>query len=128
MTDTMKRWLVMSVLGLALYWAAFMIGWVGIIIDGDSTGISYGVFAIAGVGLMSMSWTPEWGRWLCDHGVPLLLGLLGTLVGFMTALSGMVLDDSALKMQGVDSALTTTITGLVVHLYLLVTLKVVHKQ
>ncbi len=49
-----------------------------------------------------------------------MLGLLGTVAGFMIAITGAVEGDTALKFAGVSTALSTTAVGIVAHLYLLV--------
>lgn len=94
------------------------------IFDGDPTGIVWVVAAVTGAGALAAFWAPSWLAWLCEHGVTLMLGLLGTVVGFMSAIAGAVSGDDAAKMDGVTTALTTTIAGMVSHLFLIVLEKV----
>lgn len=69
--------------------------------------------ALAGARRAILIWTIE--AQICPT-----LGLLGTVIGFMAALSGIVDDVSAAKMAGVETALVTTAAGMIVHLWLLV--------
>ena len=59
--------------------------------------------------------------WTLEHQIAPSLGLLGTVLGFAVALGGISGDITADKLAGVNTALNTTITGLMCHLWLLVT-------
>jgi len=84
-------------------------------VSADSTGL---VFIIATITIAGgLGW---WRDWLCEQGITLLIGLLGTIIGFWMALSGVVTGAEDLKLDGLGTALSTTVCGLVTHFYLLV--------
>lgn len=98
-------------------WAAvYLYGDLGRIYAGDHTGLAWAITAAA---LLWFTPFARWRRWACDHGVLLMLGLLGTLIGFSEALLGAQGSDQALVLSGVSTALYTTLVGLVLHLYLI---------
>jgi hypothetical protein len=120
----LSRWIVLATIAAALVFAASLEGWTTRIITSDSTGIVWVVAVAFVLGFVSLLRGPAVADWMCDHGVTLMLGLLGTLVGFMAALTGAVDGDTAQKFSGVNSALVTTVAGLVAHMYLLLATRV----
>ncbi len=78
------------------------------------TALVAGVGAIGVVGVAIRRWSLV--AYLKDN-LP-TLGLLGTVVGFSMAVAGLSGDDFELKFLGLDTALNTTIAGLVGSLWL----------
>ena len=106
-------------IGVAADWQADLIR---PLFDQDTTHITY---VIAGLtAALGTTYRTKWTPWTVKHGVLLMFGLLGTVVGFMMALSGVTAGVDLTKMTGVTTALTTTIVGIVCHLYLLVLVRV----
>ena len=116
-----------QLVALSLILGAFFLGWPQAIWHADATHISAGIAAITVAASISAGFarTREWLPWVVDNGVTLLLGLLGTVLGFMAAVQGMASADVAAKMGGVSTSNATTVAGLVCHLYLLVLARVV---
>lgn len=98
-------------------------GYVGGVVQpiyaGDSTGIVWGISGLALMGTVLARWRRGVLRFLCSEGVTMTLGLLGTVLGFIAALSGVVSGDEILKLDGVRTALFTTAAGIVGHLWLM---------
>ena len=113
------RWLVCVTVALALLAVGVLTGVVQNALLLDQTGIVWVVVTIGIVGSISARWKPSLNDWFCEHGMPLMFGLLGTVVGFMAAITGVIADDQLAKMAGVDTALSTTAVGLVTHICLL---------
>ncbi len=78
------------------------------------TAMIAGVAALGVAGVAVRRWTLV--AYLKDN-LP-TLGLLGTVVGFSMAVAGLSGDDFELKFLGLDTALNTTIAGLVGSLWL----------
>lgn len=104
---------------LAALGAAAIMGWPQDLAAADSTRLVYVIGAVVIVG--GFGW---WRDWLCEQGIVLMIGLLGTIIGFWLALSGVLSGTEELKLQGLGTALSTTIVGLVGHFYLLITEKI----
>jgi hypothetical protein len=104
---------------LALLGAAVTTGLAQEAFASDATGLVWMVTAITLLGTFAAFEAPSWLTWICDHGLTLLFGLLGTVVGFMAALHGIVSGDEVAKLAGVATALSTTAVGMVSHLYLI---------
>lgn len=103
-----------TVLGLVA--AGCVVGMVQPLFIGDSTYLTYGIVGIA----VFLTFSASLRDWCCEHGITLLLGLLGTVIGFSMALQGVEASDQVMKMNGVQTALNTTIVGLTSHLYLII--------
>ncbi len=116
----MARWFVCMTVTTALLIVAWMNGFLGEVLLSDQTGIVWIVIAICMFGAISSNWFPFFNDWVLEHGLTLMVGLLGTVVGFTIAINGAVTNDVAIKLSGVDTALTTTAVGIVTHIYLLV--------
>ncbi len=106
----MRFW-VLNVTGLALFIAGWLHGAVASVFLNDQTGMTLGIAVvfIIGLGLASQ------GFWAGAEYVSLILptlGLLGTVIGFSMALTGVVGDDIVIRDIGVNTALNTTIVGL----------------
>lgn len=87
----------------------------------DQTGIVYLILVIGLIGTATSA-APRWRHWLhwlCNEGVALLFGLLGTVVGFTTSLYALAEGNPTATLDGLRTALSTTAVGLVVHVYLL---------
>lgn len=113
------RPLVVVVTAAALVTAALTTGLAQEAFAADSTGIVWLVTAVTLLGTLAAFSGPSWLTWICDHGLTLLFGLLGTVVGFLAALQGIVSGDEVAKLAGVSTALSTTAVGMVCHLYLI---------
>lgn len=111
-----KRTAVFFIAVLGLISAGLVLGWVQPIFYNDSTYLTYAIVAV----LLFLTFFESWQEWAREHGLTLLLGLLGTVIGFSTALTGVVETDPDLKQKGVETALNTTIVGLLGHLYLII--------
>lgn len=106
---------------------ALALALVGLHIDGvlvpyiaaDRTGIILAVAAVAVLATALARWRRKFMVWVIDQQVCPTLGLLGTVLGFTLALSGVAGDVSADKLAGVHMALNTTGAGLLAHLWLL---------
>lgn len=89
-------------------------------IEADQTGIVLGLMALIGVcTALSRIWR-KLIIWVIDHQICPTFGLLGTVIGFMATLEGVVGDITAAKLSGVETALVTTVTGLLAHIWLLI--------
>jgi hypothetical protein len=117
--ERFSRWIVLAALAAGLVYAAALAGWLQHVIVADGTGIVWGTMGLAGLTFATAAWTSEFIDWACEHGLTLLLGLLGTLTGFMAALSGVTDGDIVQKLAGIETALSTTVVGLVCHLWLI---------
>ena len=121
------RWLVFQGAALGLLSAGVYAGVVQRALFADQTGIVWVLIALACVASCATRWRYLFSDWIVEHGLLILLGLLGTVVGFMQAITGVLADDSIVKMAGVDTALSTTAVGLVAHIYLLIMQRAMRK-
>ena len=108
--------IVIPIVAVALMAAGLITGVVQPVYEGDTTYITYAATVVAMIG----TFWPTMRNWIVEHGLTLMLGFLGTVWGFWGALEGLATDDDIAKVDGVATALTTTIVGLIAHLYLLV--------
>ena len=128
-------WAIQSVAALALV-AAWWQGWLTEYVLMDRTGISQAIALLGIVGSVYMlgAWRARWShdydqhlsvvRTLASYAVN--AGLLGTLVGFMVALSGVVTVSGASELktmvgalvEGMQIAIGTSIVGCIVALFL----------
>jgi hypothetical protein len=104
---------IICVVGLVA--AGIFSGVVQPVFENDKTYITYFISTIT----VFVSFMPSIRDWLCDNAIILFLGLLGTILGFSLAISGISDDDIVTKIDGVSTALNTTIVGIVGHLYLI---------
>lgn len=115
----MRAAVLATVLAGAL--AALQIGGVlGPFIEDDATGIVLGLIALAAFCTALSGYWRKALVWVVENQVCPTLGLLGTVIGFMMTLEGITGDVTAAKMAGVSTALVTTATGMIAHLWLLV--------
>ena len=114
------RWVICATVTLALISAGILGGIVQRALFSDQTGIVWLVVGLGIMGSISSRWFPALNDWLCEHGMSLMLGLLGTVIGFMGAIIGATTGDVTAKLVAVETALSTTMVGLVVHMYLLI--------
>ncbi len=120
------RFLSINAAGTALLGAAWLRGWIDPIFVGDSTGLTV-LIAAAGLRLGMASYIAPI-RQIANSLV--LLGLIGTVVGFIIALSGVdpdtVSDVNAISpmvstlLSGMAVALNTTLVGAALNLWLTV--------
>lgn len=129
----LSYWTIQSIAALALV-AAYWQGWIDDYVLYDRTGISQAIvgLGVAGSVFMFFAWRSKWGyeshigvvKTLGSYSVN--LGLLGTLIGFMVALSGIVTVAGAAEMKamvgslvdGMTIAIGTSIVGCIVALFL----------
>lgn len=146
------RLLILNLIGVVAFVAAWQKGWVSAVLDGDSTGMVYGIAGLFIVGMVSLliraakvtaglnalkrlelrstnstkflekaAHLEDIPNWLT------VLGLLGTVIGIMIALSGIDLNSLAtpegtkkalaVLMEGMRVAFCTTIAGGVLGLW-----------
>lgn len=117
--------LVLTAIGLVALAGFF--GLVELTLAADSTGIAWVILILGALcTLLARRWRALL-TWTCDQGVAVTLGLLGTVIGFMNALSGIAAGDDATKLEGVETALVTTIVGVIAHLWLIVVREVTRR-
>jgi hypothetical protein len=117
------RTAIVAITAGALLLAGLIMGVVQPLYDGDGTGLTYAATVVALVGTFAAGLR----AWIVEHGITLLLGFLGTVIGFLSSLEGLAADDDVIKLAGVSTALTTTVVGLCCHLYLLVIQRVAQR-
>lgn len=106
----MRFW-VLNVTGAALFVAGWLQGAVEGVFMSDQTYLTFGIAAVflAGLALAARN------RWEGVEYVSLILptlGLIGTVIGFKMALTGVAGDDIVIRDAGVHVALNTTIVGM----------------
>lgn len=129
------RLLVVNLTGLGLVGAAASQGWVTEIYNGDSSRLSVMIAALFVYGMV-MCFIPgpkNTVKWVASALVK--LGLLGTVLGFIQALSGIRLDavgDAstigpmvAALISGLGTALYTTLVGAALNLWLSLNLRII---
>jgi len=121
----MGRWWVLVTVAAALIGAGMVDGIVQRTILSDGTNLVWVIVAVGILGTIASRAAPSWTDWITTNGVSVMLGLLGTVLGFTQAISGAIAGDPSLKFAGASTALATTACGIVVHLYLLLLLRVV---
>ena len=117
-------------IGLLIY--AFHVGALQHVYEADQTKLVVLISAVFLIGLGLVTRRPNWSDWISHKLVD--LGLLGTVAGFIIALSGVSVEavnapEQVVSMvthllSGMRTALFTTITGLVGYLWLSLTLKI----
>jgi len=112
---------ILALTALALLAAGAVAGVIQPLFAADGTGLTYASAALAVFGTVAPK---DWLKWLVKHGLTIMLGLLGTVLGFWTALEGLSVEDDIVMQSGVATALTTTVVGMVAHLYLTLLLRV----
>ena len=115
----MKRHILLQMIGAVLLFAAWHQGWLLPIFTNDATYISWlitGVFLVGVVLLPNRHLCGVDSRWIAI--ILPMLGILGTIIGFKLAVDGVVGDNFELRDFGIDTALNTTVAGLVGSLWL----------
>ena len=117
-------------IGLLIY--AFHVGALQHVYEADQTKLVGFISAVFLIGLALTTRRPNWSDWISHKLVD--LGLLGTVAGFIIALSGVSVEavndpEQVVGMvthllSGMRTALFTTITGLIGYLWLSLTLKI----
>jgi hypothetical protein len=126
------RFLVANVCFLAMTVAAYLKGWVALMVAGDPTLLSLGILALAALGVAWCGWRLHVVVKSPHHAWPVyenyivpirryadklvVLGLAGTVVGFIIAFSG-VTAGVAGDTDAVGQMLAQVITGMSVALY-----------
>lgn len=122
MTQAKLRLAVIQVIACALLGVAWLQGLVTEAIESDSTHIIVWTIATVVLATSLATWWQRgraWTAWTCEWAIPAMLGFLGTALGLMQALAGLTGDVDAQKLAGVETALVTTIVGIIATLYLL---------
>lgn len=107
--------IILALTALALLTAGAVAGVIQPLFASDGTYLTYASAAVAVFGTVC---SRDWLEWIVKHGLTIMLGLLGTVLGFWGALEGLSVDDDIVMQSGVSTALTTTVVGMVAHLYL----------
>lgn len=123
----MKRFILLQLILVCILGAIWYQGWVDLVLKSDQTYISVAIFVLFLCGLYKVArkkW--NWARYIHERLV--MWGMGGTVVGFIIALSGVIPSaatdiESVLPMvvtliQGMGTALFTTLVGLVTHEWL----------
>lgn len=105
---------------LGIFSAGLFSGVIQPVFENDKTYITYFIV----FSTIIISFIPSIRDWVCDNALTLFLGLLGTVLGFSMAIYGISNENSLAKLEGVNTALNTTIVGLISHIYLLVLRKI----
>lgn len=121
------KYLVLNVTGLSVFSAAAVKGWALLPFVTDKTYLCDLIAAVFVVGLWA-AWRSDWERVRWIGGVLVMMGLIGTVVGFVMALSGVdparVSNVGAISpmvaglLHGMSTALYTTLVGSVGYLWL----------
>lgn len=122
MTQAKLRLAVVQVIACALLGVAWLQGLVSEAIEADRTHIIVWLIAAVALVMSLATWWQRgrsWTAWTCEWAIPAMLGFLGTTLGLMQALEGLVGDVDAQKLAGVETALVTTAVGITATLYLL---------
>lgn len=122
MTQAKLRLAVVQVIAAALLGVAWLQGLIAETINSDRTGIIVWTIAAVVLVMSIAAWWKHgraWTAWTCEWAIPAMLGFLGTALGLMQALAGLVGDIDAQKLAGVETALVTTIVGIIATLFLL---------
>lgn len=135
MMQLIPRLAAVNIAGLALVGGAASQGWVTDIWNGDSSRLSAVIAALFVFGMV-LSFRPnsrQTVRWIGSSLVK--LGLVGTVLGFIQALSGVRLDNVAdpaaigpmvaALVAGLGVALYTTLVGAILNLWLSLNLRVI---
>jgi len=114
MTQTQTRTIVLN----TVFWAGFLALWingVGKIPFTESTGMSFGILVLFAVGqLFAIAEEWKWVEWTMT--ALIFLGLIGTVIGFIIAFSG-VKPDTAADISSVKPMVAALISGMATALY-----------
>lgn len=113
----MIRFWVLNITGGAVFLAGWVQGTVSSVVYGDVTRITWGIGLMTLIGLYA-AYNRRWEALRYIAGILPLLGLLGTVIGIKIAIGGVEGQDFALRDFGIDTALNTTIAGIVGSLWL----------
>lgn len=122
--------------GCCLFASAYYLGWVELLRHSDRTGIVEGISALAIIGCFGSLYSRKLAAWIASF-LP-LLGLLGTVIGFMLAFGGDINPETmtdpegfkqlvAQMLSGLGTALSTTLVGIVAYIWLEVSLRCITK-
>lgn len=132
MTPAAARFVILQTLGVSLFAAGWIVGWITHLIDADQSYLTWVILALlcVALGLVALGRDRD-AIWLGGH--LFNIGLLGTLIGFVIAFSGVEIgqgfeSDSAAAEQlthGVLTALGTTVFGLVANIWVSLNVRLV---
>lgn len=100
--------------------AAYLLGFLDYLVGADQSGIVAVLTGLAFICTLLASTRRKLLVWVIDNQLAPMLGLLGTVLGFMVALEGITGDVTAAKLAGVHTALVTTAAGMIAHIWLLI--------
>lgn len=133
MTPALFRLTIFNICGAAGLIAAWRLGYVQQVVNGDVSRISYIIAAVFAVALAATFWRPAKTAWLTDVTEWLVtLGLIGNVVGFIIALHGIDANASDMQavalnlMHGMGVAFYSTATGAVLALWTSVNRRILH--
>lgn len=132
MTPALFRLTIFNFAGADVLVAAWQMGYVQQVFTHDISHISYGIAAVFGASIAAMflaAWRGQQTAWLADVSEWLVtLGLIGNVVGFVIALSGIATADvgsaegaqkiAAQLLSGMGVAFYSTLVGAVTALWL----------
>jgi hypothetical protein len=122
-----KRFAILQLLVACLMVSAWYMGWVDRMMDNDQTYIVELIVVISLIAVHIGPRNPSLMKWMSDF-MP-LLGMVGTVIGFLLAFSGEVnptnmMDPALFKemvgrmLAGLGTALSTTLVGLLCFIWL----------
>lgn len=109
------RFIILNLVGAALIVAAWLRGWVMLVIEADASRMVWliGAVFLVGVGAAGLRW---WRTVDFVANSLVLLGLIGTVVGFVIAFSG-VNPEGAAEIESVGPMVSALISGMGVAMY-----------
>lgn len=128
LTDSfLARFVLVQIIGSSLVLSAWYLGWISLVISSDKTFVVQFIIVVFMVGLI-LARHKQWNDVFWVANSCLFLGLIGTVLGFIIAFSGIdpsaVGDIGAIKpmvttlMLGMGTALYTTLVGAIGSLWL----------
>ncbi len=111
----LTRYILLILVGVALLVAAGLRGWVTMVVEADESNIIWLIVAVflVGLGAVGMRW---WRTVDYLANTLVMLGLIGTIVGFIIAFSG-VDPESAARIESVGPMVSALISGAGVAMY-----------
>ncbi len=108
------RFAVLNIAWFAAFGAAWRQGWIDLVLDGDQTRFSVAIFGVFLVGVIAVWRKRSLARFI-EHKL-VMLGLIGTIIGFIIALSGIDASASG-DLDAVTGMVTQLISGLGVAMF-----------
>ncbi len=109
------RFVVLNIAWFAAFGAAWRQGWIDLVLDGDQTRLSVVIFAVFLVGVIAIGAHRRHLARYIEHKL-VMLGLIGTVIGFIIALRGIDPGASG-DLDAVAGMVTQLIRGLGVAMF-----------